>query len=329
MKVTKWNLGIGICFTMILAYSCNVLPGGSKDNNNSTTVAGLAVLAASQRTTSGRAALVMPDCGKGFYTGETYADISRFLTLNSTSSSLPGCNPTSFSRTGGTTGTMTYNSNRQLITFVIPGSTTTVGYNSLNYIVSSKTTCTIVSAGNSTVDYTYDSSGRISRITNTTPAGCSASGSAAFSQIDDYTYSGSELFPTTVVNSYNAGICKTTATYTNTKNSLGYITNSVANFSSAGSATVNNTSGFAACTPSSSSQTTSTYTFDSSGNVISNSTQTGASISSFTYSYNYDSAGRLLSYSAVGGTFSSTYAYNSAGQLTSNVSGGTTTTYSY
>lgn len=323
MKLTKWNLGIGICFMMILTYSCNVLPGGSKDNNNSTTVAGLAVLAASQRTTSGRAALVMPDCGKGFYTGEIYADMTRFVTLNQTGS-LPGCNPISFSRTGGTSATMTYNSNRQLITYVISGSTTTISYNSLNYIVSSKTTCTVASAGNSTVDYIYDSSGRISKITNTTPAGCSASNSVTFSQVDEYTYAGNELFPATIVNSYNAGVCKTTATYTITKNSLGYVTTSVANFSSAGSATVNNTSGFAACTPGSSSQTTSTYTFDSSGNIISTSTQTGSSISSSTSTNTYDSANRVLS--AFGFT---TFTYNSTGQLASSVSGGTTTTYSY
>jgi hypothetical protein len=304
-------------------YSCNVLPGAKGDNNNSTTIAGLAVLAASQRTTSGRAALVMPDCGKGFYTGETYADISRYVTLSQTGS-LPGCNPISFSRTGGTSATMTYNSNRQLTTYVISGSTTTISYNSLNYIASSKATCTVASAGNSTVEYAYDSSGRISKITYTTPAGCSTSNSAAFSQIDDYTYSGGELFPATSVTSYNAGVCKTTYTYTNTKNSLGYVTTSVQNSSSTGSATVNNTNGFSACTPSSSSQTTSIYTFDSNGNIVSIS-QTGSSSStlSATFTNTYDSSNRLLS------AFSLTFIYNSVGQLTTSVSGSTTTNYSY
>jgi len=299
-------------------YSCNVLPGAKEDNNNSTTVAGLAVLAASQRTTAGRAALVMPDCGKGFYTGETFADFSRFLTFNQIAIlvSLPGCIPISFSRTGGISGTMTYNSNRQLTTYSISGSTTTISYNSLNYIASSKTTCTVTSAGNSTVDYAYDSSGRISKITYTTPAGCSTSSSAAFSQIDDYTYSGSELFPSTSVTSYNAGVCKTTYTYTNTKNSLGYITTNVQNSSSAGSATVNNSNGFSACTPGSNSQLTSTYTFDSSGNIASISTQTGSNT--------YDSSNRVLS--VFGFT---TFTYNSVGQLTTSVSGSTTTTYSY
>jgi hypothetical protein len=219
---------------------------------------------------------------------------------------------------------MTYNSNRQLLTSTISGVVTTYSYNSLNYIASIKTTCTVASAGNSTVDYSYDSSGRISKITYTTPAGCSTSSSAAFSQIDDYMYSGSELFPSTSVTSYNAGVCKTTYTYTNTKNSLGYITTYVQNSSSAGSATVNNTNGSSACTPSSSSQSTSIYTFDSNGNIVSIS-QTGSSSStlSATFTNTYDSSNRLLS------AFSLTFIYNSVGQLTTSVSGSTTTNYSY
>ena len=306
-----------------MLYSCNVLPGAKEDNNNSTTVAGLAVLAASQRTSSGRAALVMPDCGKGTHTGETYGDYAKYGTLFNVGYSvfgygvMSGCTPKSISSTFPQSATLTYTANRQLATYTSSGSTTTYSYNGLNYILNKSTPCTVTSAGNSTIDYGYDSSGRLTKITYTTPAGCNT-GSAAFLLVEEYAHTGSDLFPSAGTQTYNSGVCKTTSTYTITKTTQGWIEKLINNSSNSGTATVNS------CVPGQSSQNSVSYTYDSNGNILTN---VFVSTVTSTFTYTFDSSSRIATYTAAGTTTS--YTYSSSGQLTSSVSGNTTTTYSY
>jgi hypothetical protein len=84
MKVIKGKVEILLALVIALAISCNGLPFASKKDNTSsnTAIAGLAALASSsQASSSSNRLLVMPECGKGVFTGETVADLAKNTTL--------------------------------------------------------------------------------------------------------------------------------------------------------------------------------------------------------------------------------------------------------
>ncbi|MBK7058763.1 MAG: hypothetical protein IPH52_27685 [Leptospiraceae bacterium] len=303
---------------------------GNKDEDKSSNsvIVGLVTLASSSQTNFTSSGIingivfVMPECGKGYYTGETYADFTRQYIMGSGGLSwrvgLPGCNPKSTS----SGDRFTYNSNRQFTSNTFLGysgyassynTKLTVSYNSLNYITQITISCGITSAGNIANNYSYDILGRLSKITSAWPTGCYASGSPSSSFVSDYIYTDNELYPSTNVSSYNSdsGICKVITNFSIAKNSQGWITKLVTSSSSSGTAS-NTRYG---CIIGQSSQQTDSYTYDGSGNISTwNSTLNPTS----PYIFKYDSSGRVSTAPAINmGCFGViNYIYNSSGQLT-------------